>query len=63
MVEQYTGGEVIAKMLQMEGVENVFGIIDGTILVSTRNWKHTASNCIRRATKQAPRIWPGHMPV
>lgn len=30
MVEQYTGGEVIAKMLQMEGVENVFGIIDGT---------------------------------
>lgn len=30
MVQQYTGGEVIAKMLQMEGIENVFGIIDGT---------------------------------
>ena len=25
-----TGGEVIARMLQNEGVEKVFGIIDGT---------------------------------
>lgn len=27
---EMTGGEVIAKMLQMENVEKVFGIIDGT---------------------------------
>lgn len=27
---EMTGGEVIAKMLQMENVENLFGIIDGT---------------------------------
>lgn len=26
----YSGGEIIAKMLQKEGVEKVFGIIDGT---------------------------------
>lgn len=25
-----TGGEVVAKMLAVEGVKNVFGIIDGT---------------------------------
>lgn len=30
MVVELTGGEVVAKMLAMEGVENVFGIIDGT---------------------------------
>lgn len=27
---EITGGEIIAKMLQTEGVKNVFGIIDGT---------------------------------
>ena len=30
MVVELTGGEVVAKMLAIEGVENVFGIIDGT---------------------------------
>ena len=29
-MKQISGGEVIARMLQMEGVEKVFGIIDGT---------------------------------
>lgn len=27
---EITGGEVLAKMLQIEGVQNIFGIIDGT---------------------------------
>src|SRR5690554_3930994 len=27
---EYTGGEVIAKMLEIENVEKLFGIIDGT---------------------------------
>ena len=27
---EISGGEVIARMLQKEGVEKVFGIIDGT---------------------------------
>ena len=30
MLQDLTGGEVVAKMLAIEGVENVFGIIDGT---------------------------------
>ena len=30
MTMELTGGEVVAKMLAMEGVEKVFGIIDGT---------------------------------
>lgn len=30
MTVEMTGGEVVAKMLAVEGVENVFGIIDGT---------------------------------
>ena len=30
MAVELTGGEVVAKMLAVEGVENVFGIIDGT---------------------------------
>lgn len=30
MAVELTGGEVVAKMLAIEGVENVFGIIDGT---------------------------------
>ena len=27
---EVSGGEIIARMLQREGVEKVFGIIDGT---------------------------------
>ena len=30
MAVELTGGEVVAKMLAIEGVENIFGIIDGT---------------------------------
>lgn len=30
MVVEITGGEVVAKMLAIEGIDNVFGIIDGT---------------------------------
>lgn len=30
MAMELTGGEVVAKMLEIEGVQNVFGIIDGT---------------------------------
>lgn len=31
-MEAWTGGKTIARMLQMEGVETVFGIVDGTYL-------------------------------
>ncbi len=31
-MEKMTGGELVARMLQQEGVEKVFGIIDGTYL-------------------------------
>ena len=30
MTMELTGGEVVAKMLAVEGVEKIFGIIDGT---------------------------------
>ena len=41
-----TGGEVVAKMLAKEGVENIFGIIDGTYFGFYSNLKKYGINLI-----------------
>jgi hypothetical protein len=56
-----TGGEVVARMLATEGVEVVFGIIDGSYFglysASTRASGSTGSGSSRRVTRAAPRTW------
>lgn len=46
MAELLCGGEVIAKMLAVEGVDNVFGIIDGTYFGFYSNLKKNGINLI-----------------
>ena len=55
---EISGGEVIARMLQTEGVEKVFGIIDGTYFGFYSALHRSASRSSRRATRPAPCTWP-----
>ena len=57
-----SGGEVLARMLEAEGVTRVFGIIDGTYFgLYSSAAPSSASSSSRRATRPSPRTWRAPM--
>ena len=58
---EISGGEVMARMLQQEGVEKVFGIIDGTYFGFYEALHASVSRSSHHGTKPPLPTWQAPM--